>query len=316
MAARPTWQGHLKLSLVTCPVALYTATSASSHVSFHLINPETNNRIRMVPTDPDTGPVERSQLVKGFEVAKDEYVLMEDADFEKVRLESTRTIDIGEFVDEDDIDRLYWDSPFYVVPEKGVGAEAFAVIRDAMKAAGKIAIGCLVLRGRERQIALEVRGKGLVAYSLRPHDEVRDAGDFFDDIPSIEADEGMVEIATRIIGQKEAEFDPTEFKDRYDDALRDLIKAKQKGGKSLVEAPEPDDTNVIDLMAALRNSLKGSAGAQAKKAPAKATSKASTPAKKTAGAKTTSAKPAGSKSGASKTAKAPAKRAPARKKAA
>ena len=167
MAARPTWQGHLKLSLVTCPVALYTATSSASHVSFHLINPETNNRIRMVPTDPDAGPVERSDLVKGYEVSKDEYVLFDDEDFDKVKLESTRTIDIGQFVDEDDIDRLYWDSPFYVVPEKGVGAEAFAVIRDAMKAAGKIAIGCLVLRGRERQIALEVRGKGLVAYSLR-----------------------------------------------------------------------------------------------------------------------------------------------------
>ena len=119
MAARPTWQGHLKLSLVTCPVALYTATSSASHVSFHLINPETNNRIRMVATDPDTGPVERSELVKGYEVSKDEYVLFDDDDFDKVRLESTRTIDIGQFVDEDDIDRLYWDSPFYVVPEKG-----------------------------------------------------------------------------------------------------------------------------------------------------------------------------------------------------
>lgn len=272
MAARPTWQGHLKLSLVTCPVALYTATSSASHVSFHLINPDTNNRIRMVPTDPETGPVERSDLVKGFEVSKDEYVLFDDADFDKVKLESTRTIDINQFVDEDEIDRLYWDDPFYVVPEKGVGAEAFAVIRDAMKAAGKIAIGCLVLRGRERQIALEVRGKGLVAYSLRPHDEVRDAGEYFDDIPAVKADQDMVEIATRIIGQKEAAFDPSKFTDRYDDALKEMIKAKQKGGKGLVEAPEPDDTNVVDLMAALRASLKGSAGgkaAPAKKAAAK-----------------------------------------------
>jgi DNA end-binding protein Ku len=263
MAARPTWQGHLKLSLVTCPVALYTATSSASHVSFHLINPDTNNRIRMVPTDPDTGPVERSDLVKGYEVSKDEYVLFDDADFDKVKLESTRTIDINQFVDEDDIDRLYWDDPFYVVPEKGVGAEAFAVIRDAMKAAGKIAIGCLVLRGRERQVALEVRGKGLVAYSLRPHDEVRDAGDYFDDIPAVKADKDMVDIATRIIGQKDAEFDPSKFTDRYDDALKEMIKAKQKGGKGLVEAPEPDDTNVVDLMAALRASLKGSAGGKA-----------------------------------------------------
>lgn len=284
MAARPTWQGHLKLSLVTCPVALYTATSSASHVSFHLINPDTNNRIRMVPTDPDTGPVERSDLVKGYEVSKDEYVLFDDADFDKVKLESTRTIDINQFVDEDDIDRLYWDDPFYVVPEKGVGAEAFAVIRDAMKAAGKIAIGCLVLRGRERQVALEVRGKGLVAYSLRPHDEVRDAGDYFDDIPAVKPDKDMVEIATRIIGQKQAEFDPSKFTDRYDDALKEMIKAKQKGGKGLVEAPEPDDTNVVDLMAALRASLKGSAGGKA--APAKKTAaKKAAPAKKPAAKK-------------------------------
>ena len=271
MAARPTWQGHLKLSLVTCPVALYTATSSANHVSFHLINPETNNRIRMVTTDPETGPVERSDLVKGYEVSKDEYVLFDDADFDKVKLESTRTIDIGQFVDEAEIDRLYWDDPFYVVPETGIGAEAFAVIRDAMKAAGKIAIGCLVLRGRERQIALEVRGRGLVAYSLRPHDEVRDTADYFDDIPEVKADQDMVEIATRIIGQKEAAFDPTAFKDRYDEALKEMIRAKQTGGKGLVEVGEPDDTNVIDLMEALRASLKGSAAgkAPAKKAPAK-----------------------------------------------
>ena len=268
MAARPTWQGHLKLSLVTCPVALYTATSSSSEIHFNLINPETNNRIRMVPTDPDTGPVERSSLVRGYEVSKDEYVLFDDKDFDAVRLESTRTISIDKFVDETEIDRLYWDDPFYVVPEKGAGVEAFAVIRDAMQKQGKIALGQLVLRGKERQLALEVRGKGLVAYTLRAHEEVRDAGDYFDDIPTVKADADMVEIAARIIAQKEADFDPTEFKDRYDDALRELIKSKTKGGKGVVEVEEPDDTNVIDLMEALRNSLKGSATG-AKKAPAK-----------------------------------------------
>ncbi|MEG1029973.1 MAG: Ku protein, partial [Brevundimonas sp.] len=194
MATRPTWQGHLKLSLVTCPVALYTATTSAGDVRFHLINPATNNRIRMVTTDPDTGPVERSDLVKGYEVSKDEYVLFDEADFDKVRLESTKTIAIDQFVDEADIDRLYWDDPFYVVPEKGVGVEAFAVIREAMKSAGKIALGQLVLRGKERQLALEVHGKGLVAYTLRAHDEVKDAADFFDDIPAVKADADMVEI--------------------------------------------------------------------------------------------------------------------------
>lgn len=265
MVARPTWQGHLKLSLVTCPVALYAATTQTNDVSFHLINPKTNNRIRMVPTDPDTGPVERANLVKGYEVAKDQYVLFDEADFDKVKLESTKTISIDKFVDEADIDRLYWDEPFYVVPEKGVGTEAFAVIRDAMKKQGKVALGCLVLRGRERQLALEVRGNGLVAYILRAHDEVRDASDYFDETPTVKADKDMVEIAARIIGQKEGGFDPSKFKDRYDDALREMIAAK-KTGQGLVDAPQPDETNVIDLMEALRNSLKGSATAGRKTA--------------------------------------------------
>tara|TARA_R110002124_G_scaffold147248_2_gene312472 strand:- start:3609 stop:4445 length:837 start_codon:yes stop_codon:yes gene_type:complete len=268
MAARPTWQGHLKLSLVTCPVALFTATTSSNDVRFHLINPETNNRIRMVPTDPDTGPVERADLVRGYEVSRDEYVLFDDADFDKVKLESTKTISIDKFVDESDIDRLYWDSPFFVVPEKGAGVDAFAVIRDAMKKQGKVALGCLVLRGKERQLALEVRDKGLVAWTLRAEDEVRDAGDYFDDIPTVKADADMVEIAARIIGQKEADFDPADFRDGYDDALREMIKARTKGGKGTVDVAEPDDTNVIDLMAALKNSLKGSA-APAKKPAAK-----------------------------------------------
>ncbi|MBU1345418.1 MAG: Ku protein [Alphaproteobacteria bacterium] len=286
MAPRPTWQGHLKLSLVTCPVGLYTATASNAHVSFNLINPATNNRIRMVPTDPDSGPVERSDLVKGYEVSKDEYVLFDDADFQKVRLETTHTISIDSFVDEAEIDRLYWDAPFFVVPDKGVGAEAFAVIRDAMKAAGKIAIGSLVLRGRERQLALEVSGKGLVAWSLRAHDEVRDAADYFDGIQAVKADKDMVEIATRIISQKEADFDPTHFKDRYDDALREMIKSKQKGGKGVVEVEAPEDTNVIDLMAALRESLKGSAAGK------KSTAKKPAPAKKPAARKPSAKKKA------------------------
>jgi len=165
------------------------------------------------------------------------------------------------------------------------GLEAFAVIRDAMKKQGKVALGCLVLRGKERQLALEVRGKGLVAYTLRAQDEVRDAGDYFDDIKAVKADEDMVEIAARIIGQKEGDFDPSDFKDRYDDALREMIKAKTKGGKGTVDVPEPDDTNVIDLMAALRSSLKGSAGSEktpAKKAPAKKPAAKKTAAKKKA----------------------------------
>lgn len=291
MAARPTWQGHLKLSLVTCPVALYTATTSANDVRFHLINPDTNNRIRMVATDPDTGPVERADLVKGYEVSKDEYVLFDEADFDKVRLESTKAISIDAFVDDSEIDRLYWDAPFFVVPDKGAGIEAFAVIRDAMAKQGKVALGRLVLRGKERQLALEVRGKGLLAYTLRAHDEVRDADDYFDDIPKVEGDADMVEIAARIIAQKEADFDPSGFRDRYDEALRDLIQAKTKaGGKALIAAPEPDDTNVVDLMAALRNSLKGSASGA--KAPAKKAAAKKSPAKTPAAKKPTKRKAA------------------------
>jgi DNA end-binding protein Ku len=282
MPSRPTWQGHLKLSLVSCPVALYTATSSAGDVRFHLINPKTNNRIRMVATDPDAGPVERSDLVRGYEVSKDEYVLFDQADFEKVRLESTKTISIDKFVDETEIDRLYWDDPFFVVPEKGNGIEAFAVIRDAMKKQGKVALGTLVLRGKERQLALEVRGKGLIAYTLRAHDEVRDADDYFEAIPAAKVDADMIDIAARIIAQKEGDFDPNEFKDRYDDALRDMIKAKSKGGKAVVEVAEPDETNVVDLMAALRNSLKGGSAPAPKKSPAKGAAKKTSAKKKAA----------------------------------
>lgn len=282
MAARPTWQGHLKLSLVTCPVALYTATTSANDVRFHLINPDTNNRIRMVPTDPDTGPVERSDLVRGYEVSKDEYVLFDDADFDQVKLESTKTISIERFVDEADIDRLFWADPFFVVPDKGAGVEAFAVIRDAMKKQGKVALGRLVLRGKERQLALEARDKGLIAYTLRAHDEVRDAADYFDDIPTTNADADMVEIAARIIGQKEGDFDTSQFKDRYDDALREMIQAKAKGGTAVVDVAKPEDTNVIDLMAALKNSLKGATGGAKKPAAKKAASKKPASKKKSA----------------------------------
>ena len=294
MAARPTWQGHLKLSLVTCPVALYTATSSSSHVSFHLINPETNNRIRMVPTDPDAGPVERSDLVKGYEVSKDEYVLFDDEDFDKVRLESTRTISIDEFVDEDDIDRLYWNDPFYVVPEKGVGAEAFAVIRDAMQAAGKVAIARLVMSSRERVVTIGARDKGMFVTTLRDPREVRSTTAYFDEIPDIKADPEMLQLAEKLIEQKVTSFQPEQYEDRYESALMEMIKEKLKGHKPIIAAA-PERGNVINLMDALKASLgqakpaapsksKGEA-APAKKATTKPSLKDAVAASKAASAK-------------------------------
>ncbi|MEH0195705.1 Ku protein [Caulobacter sp. CCNWLY153] len=278
MAPRPTWQGHLRLSLVTCPVALYTATNPGGEVRFNLLHPKTHNRIRMVATDPDLGPVERSDLVKGYEVEKDRYVIVTPEEIESVRLESTRTIDIERFVDVADIDRLYWDNPYFLVPDGKLAVEAYSVIRDAMAGARRIALGRVVMHTRERLLAIEPRGKGLVAYSLRSFDEVRDPADLFDDIPAKKADPSMIAIARKIIEQQDGPFEPKDFKDRYEEALRDLIKRKEKGGKTKVTAAPVDDTNVVDLMEALRRSLGG-------KAPA-----AKTPAKKAAPKKAASAR--------------------------
>jgi DNA end-binding protein Ku len=256
MAYRPTWQGHLKLSLVTCPVALYSATNPAGDVHFNLINPRTNNRIRMITTDPDTGPVERSSLVKGYEVSKGEYILLTDEEIRSVKLESTKTIDIERFVPEADIDRLYWDNPYYLAPDGKLAQEPFAVIREAMSRSGRIALGRVVLSTRERILALEPRDKGIVAWSIRSADEVRKPDEIFGAISNTRPDPAMVEIAEKIIDQKEAAFDPSQFVDRYEEALKALIAEKRKGHKP-VAAAEPEDTNVVDLMSALRASLAG-----------------------------------------------------------
>ncbi len=271
MAPRPTWQGHLRLSLVTCPVALYTATSPAGDVHFNLLHKDTHNRIRMVPTDPDLGPVERADLVKGFEYEKDSYVVVTPDEIASVRLESTKTIDIERFVDATDIDRLYWDSPYFLAPDGKLALEAYTVIREAMSRTGKIALGRVVMHQRERLLALEPRDNGLMAWSLRSRDEVRDADDIFGDIADHKPDAAMIAIAEKIIEQQEGPFDPSAFNDRYEDALRDLIAEKQKGKGRKVKTAEPETTNVVDLMDALRKSLGGKAAAKApaRKAPAK-----------------------------------------------
>ncbi len=270
MATRPTWQGHLRLSLVTCPVALYTAVGATGEVHFNLLHKTTHNRIRMIPTDPETGPVDRSDLVRGFEIDKGRYVVVTDEEIAAVRLESTRTLDIERFVDAADIDRLYWNDPYYLVPDGTMATEAFGVIREAMARSDKLALGRLVLHQRERLLALEPRGAGVVAYSLRSYDEVRRPDDLFDAIPHKTADPGMIEIAEKIVDQLAGPFEPSGFKDRYEDALRGLIKRKQAG--KIVQAAEPEQAEVIDLMEALRRSLgtkPGSKAAAKKHPPAK-----------------------------------------------
>lgn len=268
MAPRPTWSGHLRLSLVTCPVALYTGTSRTNDVSFHLINPKTNNRIRMVTTDPETGPIERSDLVKGYEFEKGRYVLLEPEEINAVRIESTKVLDIETFVDASDIDRTYWDEPYFLRPDGKLAAEPFAVIREAMRRSDKIALSRLVMHGRERLMALEPREDGILAYTLRTKGEVRDAAAVFEDIPAVKPDKAMLEIAEKIIEQKAGPFDPSTFEDRYETALKDLIQSKLKG-KKVVSAPEPEDTPVTDLMAALRESLKRSSGGE-RRPPARA----------------------------------------------
>ncbi len=257
MAIRPTWEGHLRLSLVTCPVALYKATDPKGDLHFNLINPRTNNRVRQRLVDAGTGDdVERRDLVKGFAVGKDQYVLLDKEDFEAVKLESTRVIDIEEFVAAAAIDRIYWDEPYYLVPSGKTGIEAFAVIRAAMDKSDMVAIGRLVMSTRERLCALEPRGEGILLTTLRMHDEVRDE----DAIPHADlpkADRRMLEIAEKIIEQQKGDFDPTRFSDRYEEALRDVIEQKKKGKRVRPTAPEEKDEKIVDLMEALRNSLKG-----------------------------------------------------------
>jgi DNA end-binding protein Ku len=256
MAARPSWQGHLKLSLVTCPVVLFNAISPRGDVHFNLINPDTGNRIRMITVDAGTEePVARGSLVKGYEVAKGAYVTLTPEEIDSVRLESTRTIEIDRFVPSDEIDRLYWDHPYFLVPDGKLALEPFTVIREAMERSGRVGLGRVVMSQRERLLALEPRDGGIVATTLRTYDEVRDLRSIVPAGAADDADDDMVAIAERIVAQKAAPFEPQRFEDRYEDALRALIAEKEEGAE--IVRPEEPDTTVIDLMAALRASLKG-----------------------------------------------------------
>ena len=283
MAIRPTWQGHLRLSLVTCPVALFKAAEPATGVSFNMINPKTNSRVKQVLKDATTGePVDRGDLVKGFAVAKDEYVLIEPEEIEALKVESTKIIDIERFVDGTAIDRIYWDEPYYLVPDGKTGIEAFAVIREAMGEQGKVGLGRVVLSQRERMIAIEPRDGLLLVTTLRAHDEVRDADAMPGAHTAQKASREMLEIAGKIIDQAAGEFDPREFIDRYEDAVRKLIEQKRKGHKPVrAAAAEHEESNVVDLMEALRKSIgAGTGGRRANdNAPKAAAARRSTPTK-------------------------------------
>jgi DNA end-binding protein Ku len=260
MAARPSWEGHLRLSLVTCPVALWPATSEAETIRFNLINPKTNNRIRMQTVDAGTGEqVSRRELVRGFQVAKGEYVLFDKEELDAVKLESTRIIDIEKFGPRASIDRLYWETPYHLVPAGKTGIEAYAVIRAAMARQNMVAIGRLVMSTRERICAIEIEEGGLVLTTLRTAEEVRALDEVaLPDLPK--PDPKMLQIAEKIVEQQSGDFDPSEFRDRYEDALRVLIEEKGKGKPVKPAKPANDDTKVVDLMAALKKSLESGDG--------------------------------------------------------
>jgi DNA end-binding protein Ku len=263
MAPRPNWKGYLKLSLVSCSIALYRATTTNERTHFNVINRETGNRVRYDVVDAESGEeVPQEDRVKGYRKGKgDDYVLLEDGELDQVALESTHTIDIESFVPREQVDELYLDESYYIVPDEEVGYEAFAVIRDALEKKKLVGLARVVLSRREHLVMLEPRDKGVVATLLRYRDEVRDWHDYFDDIPDAKVSKDMLELAEHILASKKTKFDPSKFEDRYETALKKLIAAKAHGKKP-PPAPTPQPTNVINLMDALRRSVKGGRGAK------------------------------------------------------
>jgi DNA end-binding protein Ku len=255
MAPRANWKGYLKLSLVSCGVALYPATTTSQRIRFNIINRETGNRVRYLQIDSETDEeVPEEDRVKGYKVADGSYVLVEDEELDEVALESTHTIEIEAFVPRKEVDEIYLDESFYLVPDDNVGVEAFAVIREAMRAKSLVGLARVVLYRRERLLMLQPRGKGIMATALRYRNEVRQEDAYFDDIPDVKISPEMLKLAEHILETKKAHFDPDKFEDRYETALASLIKAKQ-AGKALPSAPGPKPSNVINLMDALRRSV-------------------------------------------------------------
>jgi DNA end-binding protein Ku len=254
MAPRSTWKGHLKLSLVSCPVRVFNAVSGSEKVAFNLLHKDTHNRVQMKPHDPELGAVERSDLVKGYQYEKDRYVVFTEEDFDKVQIESSKAIVIEKFVDAEDVDPIYFDSPYYVAPDGAVAEETFRVIQQAMRKEDKVALSRVVLSNRERLIALMCRDRGFVMMTLRSVNEVRAAADYFTDIKDEAAEPEMLELAERLIEQKSGRFDPSEFRDRYHEAVIEMVKAKVKGQEPVL-AKVPERGKVINLMDALKRSL-------------------------------------------------------------
>lgn len=257
MALRASWKGYLKLSLVSCPVRLYNATSSSSRIAFNYLHKDTHNRVQMKYHDQERGVVERSDLVKGYQYEKNEYVILNDEDFNKVKIESTETIDIETFVDNKAVDLIYFDAPYYLAPDGAMAEETFVVLREAMKKSGKAAVARMVISNRERVVCVNVRDKGMMLMTLRNHKDVRAAAPYFEGIASANVDTDMLALADKLIEQKSGEFKPEDFTDRYEEALVELIKAKIAGEEPVVTAA-PQRGNVVNLMDALKKSVEGS----------------------------------------------------------
>jgi DNA end-binding protein Ku len=275
MAARPYWKGQIRLALVSIPVEIYSATRSGATVAFNQIHEPSGKRIKYEKVVPGIGAVDADEIVKGYEYSKGHYVLLEDDELEAVKLESKKTLELTQFVDAHEIDPLYYERPYYVVPADDLAEEAFVVLREALKETKKVALGQLAMRGREYIVSLKPCGRGILLETLRYADEVVKAQGYFRDIPDSKADPEMLELAETLIDKKSSKFDPGKFHDRYVDALKDLIEKKRKSKGAKIEAEEEElpkrGSNVIDLMAALKKSIDKPAAKPAakKKAPAK-----------------------------------------------
>ncbi|CAN5372584.1 Ku protein [soil metagenome] len=290
MAARAYWQGQIRLALVSIPVEIYAATKSGAQIAFHQIHEPTGKRIKYEKVVPGLGEVKAEDIVKGFEIDKGHYVLLDPEEIDAVKLESKKTLELTRFVDASEIDVLYYERPYYVVPADDLAEEAFIVLREALRRTRKVGLGQLAMRGREYVVSLKPCGRGMVLETLRYADEVNKAQGYFRDIGDAEPDAELLDLAETLIEKKAGTFKPDEFHDRYVDALERLIekKKKAKGGRVIEEAddaPAKRGSNVIDLMAALKKSVDGGTKAAAKASPAKADAPTKKPATRKPAAK-------------------------------
>ncbi|HYI43806.1 MAG TPA: Ku protein, partial [Sphingomicrobium sp.] len=274
MAARPIWRGQIRLALVSIPVELYSATRSGAAIQFHQVHEPSGKRIKYEKVVPGIGPVDRDEIVKGYETSKGHYVLLDQEEIEAVKLESKKTLDLVQFVDTHEIDAMYYEKPYYVVPADDLAEEAFVVLRDALREARKVGVGQLAMRGQEYVVALKPCGRGMLLETLRYADEVNKANSYFREIGDSKPDPDLLDLASTLIEKKTGKFDAAEFHNRYVDALKDLIAEKQrKKGEKVIQDPDADappsrGSNVVDLMAALKKSL-GEAGDEGDEKPKK-----------------------------------------------